>query len=211
MTEVYIIRHSIPYRDNLDVYNAKESTQISNEKNILSIEGEMLAKKLSDINELNGIDAVYSSHYVRAMSTAKYIAYNNNILLNVDERLGERRFGNVKIKDLPEDYYERQFKDQNYKLDGGECLNEVNIRMNDILNELLYKYKDKRIAIVSHGTALTFMLKNYCTLKWNEIDEFLEIYFNNKLVFDGKWDCPEIFKLIFDGNKLISIENIKWR
>lgn len=38
--------------------------------------------------ELKNIDVLYSSHYVRAMSTAKYISESNNIMLNVDERLG---------------------------------------------------------------------------------------------------------------------------
>lgn len=51
--------------------------QIQNEKNPLSIEGEEKAKKLSLIGEMQNIDLVISSNYVRAISTAKYLARQN--------------------------------------------------------------------------------------------------------------------------------------
>ena len=38
----------------------------------------------------------------------------------------------------------------------------------------------------------------------------IEIYFDNKLAFDGNWQCPELFKLEFEDDNLISIENIKY-
>ena len=35
-------------------------------------------------------------------------------------------------------------------------------------------------------------------------------FFYNKLVFDGNWKCPELFKLEFDdNNSLVNIENIR--
>ena len=53
--------------------------------------GEILAKKLSELEELKNIDVLYSSNYIRAISTAKYIAEKNSIEINIDERLGERK------------------------------------------------------------------------------------------------------------------------
>src|SRR5574344_1747133 len=101
MTTIYLLRHSQPFRELLGEYNANEIEQLRNEKNPLSVNGEKLAKNMSEKKELQNIDAIYSSHYVRAMCTAKYIAENNNLKLNVDERLGERKFGVNNMSELP--------------------------------------------------------------------------------------------------------------
>ena len=68
MTTIYLLRHSQPFRKLLGEYNVKEIEQIRNEKNPLSVDGERLAKEMSDNKELQNIDAIYSSHYVRAMA-----------------------------------------------------------------------------------------------------------------------------------------------
>ena len=210
MTTVYIARHAQPFRDLLGDYCAHEQEQIRNEKNPLSVFGEQRAQAMASIWELNNIDVLYSSHYVRAMSTAKYIAENNGIKLNIDERFVERKFGIKTWDELPQDFFEHQFHDWNYKMDNGESLNEVARRMQEALQELLVKYEDKRVMIVSHGTALTVMLSKWCRLQLNETTKLIEIYFKDKLVFDGNWSSPELFKLIFDKDQLVSIENIRF-
>ena len=83
--EIYLIRHSKPLKINND--KNIDSLQIQNEKQPLSIEGENIAREKLDIDELKNIDKLYSSSYVRAISTAKYIAKNNNIEINVDTDL----------------------------------------------------------------------------------------------------------------------------
>lgn len=210
MTTIYLLRHSQPFRKLLGEYNVNEIEQIRNEKNPLSVDGEKLAKEMSEKAELQNIDVVYSSHYVRTMCTAKYIAENNQIKLNVDERLGERRFGVTNMSELPATYFEDQFRNWDYKLENGESANEVSQRMNDAIRDIININKDKNIAIVSHGTAISTMLKTWCDIRLNEETKLIEIYFNNKLVFDGNWNCPELFKLTFDeNNKLIEIVNVR--
>lgn len=212
MTIVYISRHSQPFRKFLGEYKVNETEQIRNEKNLLSVDGEKYAEQMSDLPELLKVEILYSSHYVRAMSTAKYIAEKNNIILNVDERLGERRFGVNNMSELPSTFFEDQFRNWDYKLTNGESVNEVSKRMNEALSEILDVNRDKKIAIISHGTAISAMLKKWCNIKLNEETKLVEIYFNNKLVFDGNWKCPELFKLEFDdNNNLISIKNIKFK
>lgn len=212
MTIVYISRHSQPFRKFLGAYKVNEIEQIRNEKNLLSVDGEKYAEQMSNLPELLKVEILYSSHYVRAMSTAKYIAEKNNIILNVDERLGERRFGVNNISELPSTFFEDQFRNWDYKLTNGESVNEVSKRMNEALSEILDVNRDKKIAIISHGTAISAMLKKWCNIKLNEETKLVEIYFNNKLVFDGNWKCPELFKLEFDdNNNLISIKNIKFK
>ena len=209
MTKIYLLRHSQPFRKLLGEYNSSDVEQVRNEKNVLSVYGEKLAREISERKELQNIDVIYSSHYVRAMCTAKYIAENNNIKLNVDERLGERKFGVNDISELPSDFFEEQFRNWDYKLEKGESANEVSKRMNEVLLEIINNNKDKTIAIVSHGTAISAMLKTWCNILLNEETKLIELYFNDKLVFDGNWNCPELFKLEFDNNNLISISNIR--
>ena len=96
ITYIYLIRHSEQLRVQS---NIKEDSQIANEKIILSINGEKKAEEISKLEELKNIDVLCCSNYVRAISTAKYIAEENNIKLNIDKNFDERklrRFNNVK-------------------------------------------------------------------------------------------------------------------
>ena len=210
MTTIYLLRHSQPFRKLLGEYNVNEIEQLRNEKNPLSVDGERLAKEMSERDELQNIDVIFSSHYVRTMCTAKYIAENNNIKLNVEERLGERKFGVNNISELPPTFFEEQFRDWDYKLENGESANEVSKRMNEVLFEILNKNQGRNIAVVSHGTAISAMVKTWCNVVLNEETKLIEFYFNDKLVFDGNWNCPELFKLDFDeNNNLINIKNVR--
>ena len=205
MTEVYLIRHSEPMRDGIEFYKMSQYQQESNEKRILSINGERKAKILSEYSELKNIDYIFSSNYVRAISTAKYIASSNNKNIMIDEQFGERLFGIKDWSELPEGFERKQLEDFDYKLPNGESFNEVKKRMKEALDDKLNKYSGSRIVIVSHATALTCLLLNYTTLDF----ENKKMLFNNEEFFDFKWDSPELFKLTFDEKKLVSIKNIK--
>lgn len=155
---------------------------------------------MSNMNELKKIDVLWSSNYTRAISTAKYIANNNNIEINVDEKLNERKLGNLNLlKELGKDkkytFTEEQLLDENLKNFEGESRFEVNKRMNDILSEILQKNKGKRIAIVSHGAALKFLLMNWC-----ELNEEIKLVYKRNVVLDLNSPC--VIKLVFYENKL---------
>lgn len=68
MTTIYLLRHSQPFRKLLGEYNVNEIEQLRNEKNPLSVDGEKLAKRMSEREELQNIDVIYSSHYVRTIA-----------------------------------------------------------------------------------------------------------------------------------------------
>lgn len=89
-TIIYLIRHSEQIKQNED-YISVENEQLRNENVGLSELGEKKAKELSLNIELQNIDVIYTSNYVRAIATAKYIVMQNNLELNIDERLGERK------------------------------------------------------------------------------------------------------------------------
>ena len=91
MTTVYLIRHS--KTQEVNIIESNNDLQLKNEKAILSIEGEELAKEKFKNDEFNNIDVLLTSYYIRAMETAKYLANKNGIDINVIEDLGERKFG----------------------------------------------------------------------------------------------------------------------
>lgn len=203
LTTIYLIRHS---KTN-GINNSKGNTlQEKNENVGLSEEGCSIIKNISKSNELKNIDVIYSSHYKRALYTAKYIAKENDINIIVDERFGERKHGVSSFDELPNDYEFKQFNDDNFKAGNGECLKEVRVRMQAALKDILDKHKGKRIVILSHSTAIASLLKTWCEIIYPDSYEFK----GNKF-FDGKWIACETFKLTFDNDKLINIENIKYK
>ena len=184
-------------------YN-NESLQLQNEKMPLSIEGEELASNISKESELQNIDVVISSNYVRAMSTAKYISNANNVNLIVNSAFGERKFGINSWDELPSDFGLRQNNDENYKVGDGESQKEVRERVYKALMDVIDKYKDKRIVIVSHGSAILWLLKQWCDIDLKNKC----IIFNDKLIlYDNIFNCTT-FKLEFDNKKLVNIEKV---
>ena len=207
-TIIYLCRHSEP----IGMYdNENETMQLRNEKMTLSVLGEEKARKLSLLPELNNIDNIIASNYVRAISTAKYIAFNNKKDIEVMPEFGERKFGNINSwSDLPEGFSDKQIKDWDYKFEGGESFNEVCERMYFALQSVLKKYKGKKIFIVSHGTAISVLFSKIADVSFPDEENYnRNIYFNGKLIFDGKYDAPELFKLEYEDEKLVDVKNIK--
>lgn len=206
MTTIYLIRHSKPMKVN-NTFN-KDNLQLQNEKSSLSIEGEQIAKDKLNKKEFDGIDIIFSSNYVRTIQTAKYLSEKNNTEINVISDLGERKFGIDSWDELPDNFERKQFLDENYKLNNGENQKEVKDRMYSVIMKILNKYPNKRIAIVSHGTAISYLLKKWCDV--NIVDDKLRYSFKNEIILDGYFNYCETFRLVFDDeNKLIDIKNIK--
>ena len=203
MTTIYLMRHSIALKNINNDYN-NESLQLQNEKMPLSIEGEELASNISKEEELQSIDVVISSNYVRTMATAKYISNANNVNLIVNSAFGERRFGINSWDELPTDFGLRQNNDENYKVGDGESQKEVRERVYRALIDDIDEYKDKRVVIVSHGSAILWLLKQWCDIDLKNKC----IIFNDKLIlYDNIFNCTT-FKLEFDDKKLVNIEKV---
>ena len=154
-TIIYLIRHAKTIDEN-GIRNTNEDSQMINEKEILSVQGEEQSKKLSQHTELNHIDIIWSSSYTRAKATAKYIANNNNLPINLDSNLNERKLGNLKelgefMKDKKtRDPSQEQLLDRKFKTTDGESAEDTKKRMNEFFDRILKEYEGKKIAIVSH-------------------------------------------------------------
>ena len=203
MTTIYLMRHSIALKDINNDYN-NESLQLQNEKMPLSIEGEELASNISKEEELQSIDVVISSNYVRAMSTAKYISNANNVNLIVNSAFGERKFGINSWDELPSDFGLRQNNDENYKMGDGESQKEVRERVYRALIDVIDEYKDKRVVIVSHGSAILWLLKQWCDI---DLKNKCIIFNDKQILYDNIFNCTT-FKLEFDNKKLVDIEKV---
>ncbi len=210
MTIVYLIRHSVRMPLNcIETYNSNQSGTLKNEKIILSVLGEKRAEILSNEKELQNIDVVYTSNCVRTIQTAKYILEKQNLNVNIDDRFDERRIGLINDHAVS-DWFERQYYDENYKTVNGESQKDVKERFKEAFDEVIKNHKDKRIAIFSHGYAITFFLLNYCKIK-NIIGRRLVYEYNGKIILDKELNAPEVFKLILDdNNNVINIELIEF-
>ena len=209
MTTIYLIRHSVrmPLKT-IEQYITNQDKLILSEKIILNSEGEERAKLLSEKEELQNIDVVYASNCVRTLQTAKYLLEKQNLKVTIDDRLDERRVG-IPNDDIYPDWFERQYKDENFKTVGGESQKEVRERVDEAITEILKQHKDKRIAIFSHAYAITFYLLKYCKMINIEENKFT-FEFKNKIVLDKKISAPEVFKLTYDNEELINIELIEF-
>jgi len=204
-TIVYLIRHAETVDEN-GIRNTSEDIQTINEMEILSVQGEEQAKKLSENIELQNIDVIWSSNYTRAKATAKYIANKNKIQYNLDKRLSERKLGN--IDDLVRFMNDKETRDPSreqlafpeFKTRDGESANDTNKRMNEFIREILEKYKEKRIAVVSHGGAIKFYLLSHC-----KVNERLNLEYEGKELIITS---PCLLKMTFRNRELVNLEQI---
>lgn len=202
--KVYLIRHS----EQLKIKNEEEKNeQIKNEKIILSVEGEKKAEKLSKISQLQNIEQLWSSNYVRAISTAKYISKENNIEINISSKLNERKLGDLETlkkiaKNKKNSYTTEQLLNRKLKNKDGESCEEVSKRMKEKIQEIV-ENGPENIAIVSHGAAIKFYLSNFC-----RIDENINFIYNEKIIIKKIINSPDIIELTFSNNSLRNIEHI---
>lgn len=205
MTTIYLINNSLTM-NNLS-FPDKELLEQKRKKRILSIEGEEASKKLVYDKYLQSVQYIYSSPYVMSIGTAKYLAKKLELDINIKAEIGERVLGNLGDKKIRM-VTEIQENDFDYKLLGGESLNEVKKRMYRFINRLLEEHQDKTIALFTHNVAITCLLSNWCTKGFN-LDNRLILNYQEEAIIDGTWDGINIIELVFDQKELISIKRKK--
>ena len=99
-----------------------------------------------------------------------------------------------------------QTKDLDFKLVGGESLNQTKKRMVDAMKNILMFESGNRVVVVSHATALTCLLSAWCESGLNYDDQMILSY-NEQTIVDGNWNAPHIFKVTFDG---LNVEHIEY-
>jgi len=89
---------------------------------------------------------------------------------------------------------EKVWKEESFAWDGGESNLTAQKRGVRTLFQILKQYENKRIVIGTHGNIMVLMM-NYFSKEYDyQFWENLQI--------------PDIYKLIFDGNRLITVQRI---
>lgn len=201
MTTIYLINNSLTM--NNIVFPSSETLNTKREKRILSIEGESESKKLASDELLKNVNMIFASPYVMSYGTAKYLASSLDLNIEINSLIGERKIGNLGDKKISV-LTEMQENDFDYKLTGGESLNEVKSRMMRFLKNILNQYNDKNIAVFTHNVAITCLLSEFCMKGFN-LDNRLILNYNDEAIIDGAWNGISVIELKFNDNELVSI------
>lgn len=104
------------------------------------------------------IDAVYSSDLRRASETAEAIAAFHGLPVSVDERLRECAFGSwegLTVKEISDKYpelFENYRRDSiTYRASGGECLEHLQMRVVEAINEIVERHAHDTVLVTTHG------------------------------------------------------------
>lgn len=183
-TFVYFVRHAEP-----DMSIKDDMTRPLSEKGLAD------SKKVTKSLINHGISAVYSSPYKRSVDTIRDFADSHGLEISTNHNFRERSNGEW-VEDF-KSYAQKQWQDFNYKLANGECLREVQERNISALHEAINSNKGKKIAIATHGTALSTIIN----------------YFTPDFGYDGFWSIidkmPYILCFEFDEMEFVSVKEIE--
>ena len=184
MTTVYFVRHAQP-----NVHNHDDCSRELTEKGLL--DSKLVTVYLLD----KGVYVLLSSPYKRAMDTLADFAKVRKLEITPVSDFRERKVDSGWIHDFHA-FCQRQWEDFDYKLSDGESLGEVQRRNIAALDAVLEEYRDKTIAVGSHGTALSTILH----------------YFDPSFGYEDfnriKSLMPWIVKFTFEDHTCIQIDQI---
>ena len=191
MKTIILIRHSEPIKDRT----------VPTEVLPLSEQGNRKASALFSLDLFRHFDAVYSSPYQRAYSTAQKLCESPII----DRRLRERKVGSPQVSDTA--FWRRQYDDYDYKSADGESLNDTKERMTAVVNEMLSGMQEgETVAAVSHAAAICALLLNWCSVAVvDEQKKERRISWRGTVVLNGRIAMPGAFILHFENDRLCKI------
>lgn len=160
MSIIYFVRH------------AERDTSIKTDQEApLTLKGKEDSESLKHFFINKDITAIYSSPYLRTISTIKPTAEKLKLPIQQIDNFHERKIGSW--IDNFNQFSEHQWQDFDYKLEEGESLNEV-------YNRLIHSYKKienkftGNIIISGHGTALAILFHhltegNFGYKEWSDM------------------------------------------
>lgn len=144
--KIYSTRHG------QTVYNKQEIILGTTDLPLDSI-GEVQAEKLAEkAAALGDIELIIASPMMRAIQTAEKAAGKCNVKIIVDERLREWDYGEYEGKPrLAEGFADNKINFGVKMGKNGESLLELSHRVYSALDDIIEKYHDRTVLIVSHG------------------------------------------------------------
>ncbi len=120
----------------------------------LTDEGRQEASKLYPLVKQLNVDVVFSSPLSRAYETAKLIV-NNEIPINIDDRLTERDWGmneGMKIDEV--DQYDCWDVILNTNVQNIERVQDFMKRISEFIEDIKSKYPNSKVLVVAHSAVL---------------------------------------------------------
>lgn len=145
-----------------------------------------LAGRLRDL----GVDAVYSSPFVRARQTLAPFASRQGLSLTIDDRLAERRLSASPLADWL-DHIRRSFDDPDYAAPGGESLHQAQRRGLAAVTEIA-RGGHRLAAVATHGNLLSSILR--CVDASFGFDDWQNL------------SNPDLFEITVDGGRPVTFE-----
>ena len=185
ITTVYFVRHAQP------IFNADDRTRP------LSDDGMKDTEFVADTLKNKPINAFFCSPYRRSIDTIRKAAEDHGMEIHTDERFRERKNGKAGNR-FENGLLKKRWEDHTFAEEDGECLQSVQERNIEALNEVLKSHQGKTLVIGTHGTALSTII-NYYRPEFG-YEDFLRIVDR----------MPWIIKAEFKGQQLWDLQEIAW-
>ncbi|NRD76618.1 histidine phosphatase family protein [Bacillus sp. BRMEA1] len=184
-TFIYMVRHGDSPKD------GNERTRGLTEK------GQLDALRVTDVLKEEGIEAIISSPYNRAILTVQQLAIQIGQEVLVYEDLKERIFTaeNIRISDkelFP--LLKKSFSEPNFALLGAESNADCQKRAIKVLKDLLNIYRGRKVVLGTHGAVMALMMGYYDSK-----------YDFNFLLHTSK---PDIYRMEFNGQDLVDVKRL---
>lgn len=184
LTHVYMVRHA-------------ESPFSPGQEEIrgLSERGWEDAKRVAERLKPEQIDVFISSNYARALQTIEEAARQQSQAIIMEPRFRERELASwdYRFADF-EQGIKQVFDNPSFAYPGGESNEVARERGIAALKDVLHHHRGKKIVIGTHGNIMTIMMNHYD--KQYDFD------------FWKKTTMPDIYKLSFDEDTLVSVKRL---
>ena len=148
---VILVRHGQTDWNRENIFRGRIDVELNPEG---IVQSQKIGEKLSKIT----VDGIYSSPLSRAMETAKIIASFHNQPVEVLDDLTDIDFGKWQglsqqqaKEQYPQIYTTWQTRPENVKIPGAETLDDVRIRVINVLNGIFSDQSDGTVIVISHG------------------------------------------------------------
>lgn len=187
MTTVYFVRHGeYEGQDKFVAFRAKGF--------LLNSRGKNQIKKI--VRDFTSVAAIYSSPIARCLESAKIISESLKIKVTEDKRLLEVKtpFDGIEKDKFNTLLGKNSLYDYPSQIAKGESFEEVESRMLSFLKDILNKYKDKNVVVVSHGDPILILEYQISGKNFAKINKFKDLYIGVGHYFEFK----------FNGKKLVA-------
>ncbi len=152
----FFMRHGFSVKNSDKIIN----TKLENDKYPLADEGRKEVEREAMKLKKDGVDAIYSSPFLRTKETAEIVSKSTGAKIYFDERLREISHGSI-CEGRSESFclaqHPKPVTSLDYKFGDGESWGDVQKRMINFMLETDKKHEGKNILIVSHGDPLAVL------------------------------------------------------